>query len=175
MASNGPKVILITGGIGAGKSSLLARVAHDMRRSWRICGCVSRGEWRQTGEPAARYWLRSLPDGAECLWAARGQDGEGFRFHAESLARVEEQMRAGLGTGPELVFLDELGRLELRGDGLAPVAREALLSGASVRWRAHSARGQLSAACRVLYTQRCRARRRFQKQLSLQAHQVIHR
>lgn len=128
-----PKVILITGGIGSGKSTLLGNLARITQRHWRICGCISRGATgRVPGQPAAGYTLEPLPRGPRVDWATRRADDTAYDFHENALTQVELNVREGLGNQVELCLLDELGRLELFGKGLAPLMREVLESGTGV-------------------------------------------
>jgi len=127
-----PRVLVVTGAVGAGKSRLLARLARDTRRHWRLGGCVARGEGRGAEGPAARYWLEPPAGGPALPWAERRAGGDGFSFSQDALERTAARVRAELAGGAELVLLDELGRLELAGGGLAPLAREVLASRAAV-------------------------------------------
>jgi nucleoside-triphosphatase THEP1 len=128
-----PRVLIITGRVGAGKSTLLARLARDTRRTWRPCGCLSHGlERADRHAPARRYELELLPAGRRLPWAERHAAGEGFVFRQESLAIVEQDVGPRLEREGGLCLLDELGRLELEGGGLASLARAALASRADV-------------------------------------------
>lgn len=121
-----PGWLVVTGSVGAGKSTLLRSVADATRRRWRLSGCLSRGGDRPAaGEPAAAYWIRHPADCEEQPWATRRDDG-GFDFQHAHLQRLVERLERELEDGAELVLLDELGRLEARGEGLAVAAERTL-------------------------------------------------
>lgn len=127
-----PLWLVVTGSVGAGKSTLLRSVAAATRRRWRLAGCLSRGGARQAaGEPAADYWIRHPAGGEELPWARRRAEG-GFEFFPAHLEGLVERLERELGEGAELVLLDELGRLEAQGEGLAGAAELALRSRAAL-------------------------------------------
>lgn len=126
---SGPRLILISGSLGAGKSTLLAEIARATRSRWRLCGCLSPGEGPgRRGRPAQSYDLQPLPDGPRLEWASPREGEGGFQFHSEALQTVESETLRRLELGAELCLLDELGRLELEGGGLAPLTRRVLAS-----------------------------------------------
>ncbi|MFN3597358.1 MAG: nucleoside-triphosphatase [Rubricoccaceae bacterium] len=112
--------IAVTGPPGAGKTTLLTRLAvWTEARSRRVTGLVAHAEGER-GPGAARYVLEVLPEGTRTLLAER--EGSGYHFHETGwiAARTWAERLAG-GPRPHLLVLDELGRLEARGGGLAPL------------------------------------------------------
>jgi nucleoside-triphosphatase THEP1 len=127
-----PAWLGVTGSVGAGKSTLLRSLAAATRRRWRLAGVLSRGGERAVaGGPAEDYWIRHPADGGELPWARRQAEG-GYEFSFANLDRLVERLERELGDGAELVLLDELGRLEARGEGLAGAARATLDSAAAL-------------------------------------------
>jgi nucleoside-triphosphatase THEP1 len=122
--------ILVTGGPGAGKTSFLLRLHATTRRWWHGCGFVAAASSRgpEPNAPAASYRLVAIGRTREWPWAARRPDG-GFEFHGASAAAATDVVRPQLEAGEaDICFLDEVGRLELNGQGVAGAFRLALSS-----------------------------------------------
>jgi len=120
--------ILVTGSVASGKTTFLLNL-HAALPRWRSCGFVSRGESRGPGErgPAASYRLVAIGGTLDLPWATRRSDGAGFDFCDASRSEATELVRRELENGEaDVCFLDEIGRLELDGRGMAEAFRLAL-------------------------------------------------
>lgn len=125
-------IVLVTGRAGKGKSTLLFRLADRLRRTHRLGGFVMRGEGRNRPDlfgAAERYELCPVAAGeAPMLWADR--DGEACVFRDETRMAAERLVSGQLALAaerrPEVMFIDEIGRLELKGKGFASLFRKAL-------------------------------------------------
>jgi nucleoside-triphosphatase THEP1 len=125
--------VAVTGPPGSGKTTLLRNLAAWAEtRGRRAEGLVAHAEGSR-GPGAERYVIETLPGGACALLAERRSEG-GYRFHDAGWAHARAWAE-GLAARPRpgLVVLDEFGRLEARGEGLAAlwplvaVARPALV------------------------------------------------
>lgn len=119
-----PEVHIVTGEKGAGKSTLVAELSREFRgRGKAVGGIHAPGLWsqgRRTG-----FDVVDLGTGQKeslCLlegpveWTHLGPfrfSPEGMRFGLRALARAREQ-------DVDLLVVDEVGPLELRGEGWAP-------------------------------------------------------
>jgi nucleoside-triphosphatase THEP1 len=124
-------LILVTGGIGCGKTRLLQRLRHALAERWRVGGLLApaEGPARVRGEPAPAYRLELAGQAASLPWATRRASGAGFTFDPDTCRRATETVRSQLASGPFDVFLvDEIGPLELAGGGFAPLLRDVLAS-----------------------------------------------
>jgi nucleoside-triphosphatase THEP1 len=127
-------VIFITGGHGSGKSSLVAELAALMRAAGKKpAGILAEGLW-QNGVRSG-FDLVDLATGERTPLCRRGAQsavkaGE-FGFFKEGLAAGLAALSAERTAGADAVFIDEVGFLELEGDGWAP-ALERLLRQARV-------------------------------------------
>jgi nucleoside-triphosphatase THEP1 len=124
-------VILVTGGVGIGKSRLLFHLHEAIRKRWRACGFISFGQGRVPGskEPADNYRLAMVGRRKSMPWAVRRKDGSGFEFDQQTREKAEAAVRSDFdGRNPEICFLDEIGRLEMNGSGFAELFRFVLES-----------------------------------------------
>ena len=114
-------LIGIHGGVGAGKSSLLQRLAEWWRTQGKVPeGFVAIAEGRQAGARGAdRYDLLMLNRGAKIPYAVREpSQNPPYRFSPEatdSLERWADSLAAG--PSPSLVVIDEFGPREAAGEG----------------------------------------------------------
>lgn len=121
-----PKPILIVAGRNEGKSSSIAALlSGPPYRTMRKCGILALANADKTA-----YTLKDLVSGEERLamtteeksaWRRLGR----FFWDSEAFAWANERTIASLGAC-ELAVFDEIGRLELAGDGLAPAFARAL-------------------------------------------------
>ena len=120
--------IVITGPIGAGKTGLARRLAESLKeRGLRVGGIVAERSMER-GETVG-YTLVDLSSGKERRFASSTPPGipvgrffisdEGLAFAKEALAKAE---------GMDVAFLDEVGRMELSGEGHAGPLRRLLSS-----------------------------------------------
>lgn len=127
-------LFLVTGRAGAGKSTLLTQLASSLRKFHRLGGFIMRGSGR-TDELFGAAELYELvpaasPRADAILWADR-ENGEcvfreATRRQAEAL--IEAETTAPESDRPEILFIDEIGRLELSGQGFADLFQKALHS-----------------------------------------------
>jgi nucleoside-triphosphatase THEP1 len=106
---------------GAGKTSAILEWA---RRRGDVAGVaqptiggVRRLEIVETGE---RFRLEAGADEPDALVVGR------YRFRREAFRRANERAIVALGRDPAVFFLDEIGALELKGEGVAPALERAL-------------------------------------------------
>jgi nucleoside-triphosphatase THEP1 len=120
----GRRVFLITGGHGAGKSSLAAQLAAGLRQAGkRPGGIISEGLWKEGQRDG--FDLVDLSCGTRtplCRRAATwGAVSTGrFNFYDEGLAAGLKALSPETLAGADAVFVDEAGWLELEGKGWAP-------------------------------------------------------
>lgn len=147
------KVFIITGGHGSGKSILAAGVAGLLReRGLRPAGIVAEGLWK--GGVRAGFDLVDLSSGVKAPLCRREPGGKiragKFRFLEEGLAAGRLALSEKSLRPAAVVFLDEIGFMELDGGGWAPelaallgaggpplvlVVRDYLLEKVLARWR----------------------------------------
>lgn len=124
-------ILLVTGSVASGKTTLLERLHAATRRHWGTCGFVAPGEGhgRAGSLPARSYDLVLLNGSARLPWAERRTSDDGYEFDEDTRAEVEGTVREQIAAGRvELCFLDEIGRLELGGGGFADLFRSATAS-----------------------------------------------
>lgn len=152
--SAGPRVFVITGPRGAGKSGILAETVDALKKEGVAAGGISApGLWRDgkrygfdavnlgTGE-RAELCRKDGPDD----WPRVGQ----FRFRPEGIEFGRGALALSRLKGANLVVIDEIGPWELEGGGWAPelelllkerkkvillVVRKELLEKACARWK----------------------------------------
>ncbi|OGQ82000.1 MAG: hypothetical protein A2289_07755 [Deltaproteobacteria bacterium RIFOXYA12_FULL_58_15] len=129
--SNDRLVVLVTGSVASGKTSLLERLQGSTARWWRICGFTSKGNARdfRCGNPSATYRLSLVGLSTSLPWAMRPTPNSAFQFCEATRLEVTEAVGARLKDGTaDICFLDEIGQLELAGRGFAELFRLALTS-----------------------------------------------
>jgi len=149
----GPPVVLLTGQKGEGKTTLCAELAELVRsRGGRVAGILSPGFWDDGVRSG--YQIEDLLTGRR-LWLARRAQTPGhlaqgpYWFDPVALQFGRQALADGAAARPDLMVVDEVGPLELRGEGWAPaldllqarqpcpmlwVIRPALLNVARKRW-----------------------------------------
>ncbi len=115
---HGPRpVIIITGGLGEGKTSFTEEVVANMLiNNLKLCGFLAKG----VGEPPLRqgYKLKLIPDGMEKMLCKRigacGLPHRSFEFDQNVIDSLTEKF---LKLEPEdVLVIDEVGRMELFGE-----------------------------------------------------------
>jgi nucleoside-triphosphatase THEP1 len=115
------RVLIITGAQGEGKSTVIGALARALREAGlSLGGLHAPGFWedgRRSGFDAVDLGSgerRSLcrTEGPED-WPSQGP----FRFSPEGLAFGRQALAAALRRAPDVVIVDEVGPLELRGEG----------------------------------------------------------
>ena len=114
--------VILTGGRGEGKTTLCLALAEEARRAgWSVGGIVSRGDWSDGRREG--YRVLDLLSGEECPLASRSEVGTiragSFCFAPEGIAFGQRALESALAAGVDLVIVDEVGPLELQGDGWA--------------------------------------------------------
>ncbi len=125
MQKREPIILLVTAGVGGGKTTFLEQLVSRLNESGiPYTGFLARG----MGEHGKRkgYLLRDLQSGSEQLLAEKKKGGRlrtgRFTFHPEVFRQEKEKVWRDLLSGrPRVVILDEVGPLELRGKGWAPL------------------------------------------------------
>ncbi|MBN2706445.1 MAG: hypothetical protein JXR89_08400 [Deltaproteobacteria bacterium] len=114
-----PRIFIITGEIAAGKTTLLQALVTKLRRRFRLCGvlCQTTGRVHRSGRPATSYNFKLIPNESILPWAERRT--ESFSFNRKNLARAREHLQSARKT--EIYLLDDIGPLELEGDGFDDV------------------------------------------------------
>ncbi|MEI7527571.1 MAG: nucleoside-triphosphatase [Elusimicrobiota bacterium] len=125
--AEGPRVFIITGGHGAGKSELVLALAVLLRRAGRRPGGIcSTGLW-ENGRRSG-FDVLDLASGARQPLCRRGPGGGvragEFGFFNEGLAAGLKALSAESLAGADAVFVDEAGFLELEGGGWAAPIEE---------------------------------------------------
>ncbi|MBI5239044.1 MAG: DUF2478 domain-containing protein [Elusimicrobia bacterium] len=115
------RVLIITGGQGEGKSSLVEELARSLREAGlSLGGLHAPGFWE--GGRRSGFDVEDLDSGQSrplCRtdgprdWPTQGP----FRFSPEGLAFGRRALDEALRRDPDVVVVDEVGPLELRGDG----------------------------------------------------------
>lgn len=123
-------VIVLSGRPGSGKTSILQVVVERLRSDgFAVAGLIQPGRFEDGVKVG--FAVRNLQTGEEVPFARRtsreaGEHGTVFRFDASGLAFA----RQALETAPPgaILLVDELGPVELRGQGHFPALREVLNS-----------------------------------------------
>lgn len=121
--------ILLSGGIGDGKTSTAERLAKALKdEGIHVGGIVA--PRRMAGEETVGYDVVDLATGERRPFATTSPPGlPAGRFHISpaGLAFAAQALRKATGAA-DVVFVDEVGRLELGGEGHAPAVRDLLAS-----------------------------------------------
>ena len=126
-------ILLITGKAGSGKSQLIEKLARKLRRNYSLGGFFTRGIDRREDLSGAanQYDLVPVdPDRApvnqSLVWARR--QGKSCVFDETTRAHAATLIRDAIDRRHEVVFIDEIGPLELQDKGFAQLFRDALAS-----------------------------------------------
>lgn len=121
------RVLLLTGGSGDGKTTLIRQVAASLReRGVVVGGVLAPGFWKDGNRSG--FDVVDLFDGRKAPLCRRSEDNEAgqagtpFRFLPEGLRLGREALSAARlhSRNVALVVVDEIGPLELAGEGWAP-------------------------------------------------------
>lgn len=119
-------VILLTGAVGAGKTTVAGRTVELLRQQGRACGGLLAPALLDDGGAKIGIWGVDLLSGERRILARIDRDlgGPGvgpYSFDADALAWSVAAIEQAADSR-ELVVVDEIGRLELEaGIGLAPI------------------------------------------------------
>jgi len=122
--------VILTGGRGEGKTTLCLALAERARRAgWTVGGIVSPcyGNSRQ----CEVYTVKDLQSGEERVLARRSKQAGtirvgAFAFEPEGIAFGRQALESAKEANVQLLIVDEVGPLELQGDGWAPVLERLL-------------------------------------------------
>ena len=121
-----PRIILLTGPVGVGKTTVAERVAGQVQRRGRVCGGLLAPALLNGCGQKAGIWGVDLLGGERRVLARTDRDLGGpamgpYSFDAAALGWALGAIEGAIG-GCDLVIVDEIGKLELwQGTGLAPV------------------------------------------------------
>lgn len=123
-SSQNPWLIAVRGKRGSGKTYLLARLMDYLRREGRsFDGVLAEAEGRLNPEAGAqKYVLRWPLEEKEMILCERVEGGDPpYKFHDQTWNEVEKwiQHLKKSEVKPEILILDELGKLEAKGGGFA--------------------------------------------------------
>jgi len=127
----GARALIVTGSIGAGKTTAALQFAELWRASNRTVGGVASPRVLDQGETVG-YKVRDLRSGQEMQFCSAQPPGIPFRrffFSPQGLAFANEVLTRD-AQGLDVVVIDEVGPLELAGGGLCPGVHQ-VLSGRS--------------------------------------------
>ncbi|MGB9610221.1 MAG: nucleoside-triphosphatase, partial [Bryobacteraceae bacterium] len=130
--------ILLTGAKGAGKTTLLEATARLlMAAGAHVAGILSPGEFDNGRR--ARFDLLILDTGRRLPLAERDGNGppgsgRGYRFLTEAIAAGRAALSTERIRRADVLFIDEVGPLELRGEGWAPALDEVASAGKPMVW-----------------------------------------
>jgi nucleoside-triphosphatase THEP1 len=124
MTAPHPEVIIVFSPPHTGKSSLLFRYTEMCsKRNIRMAGILAEGLWEKNVRSG--FNLVDLSNGVRVPLAFRCAPGEKrrgiiFDFHPEGAEAAREALDEKRCAGAELIVVDEVGKLELKGCGWAP-------------------------------------------------------
>lgn len=122
------RAILLVGPVFSGKSLLVERLAASLRADGiDVAGFVQRGVFDARGEKVG-YDLVGLSSGERRILARGDGAGQAWRFEADAFRSALAEVR----TGADLAVIDEVGPLELEGEGHAAAVERALESSRTV-------------------------------------------
>ena len=125
------RCIIIQGEIGAGKTRLAERLVTKLRkRGLKVGGIIS--PRILDGEDTIGYRVLDIETGKEVPFATLNPPGVSigkFYLSEDAIAFARAAIESAIATD-QIVFLDEVGRLELDGKGHADALRMLLRSGA---------------------------------------------
>ena len=153
-----PPVFIITGGHGSGKSELVIKLAGILRAAGKKPGGICAAGLWENGIRAG-FDLIDLASNRRVPLCRSGVSGAAvtagkFGFYAEGLSAGASALSPEILSGTDMVFIDEIGFLELDGGGWASalnrllqdakhplilVSRDYLLDRIRAHWKLHSA------------------------------------
>lgn len=118
------RIVIITGKITGGKSSALTKLAVELAKYWHVMGFVALSENRMLESSMVRdYHLQILGTTKLLPWARRNDENPSYTFNAETC----EQVCAALQNTPgEVMLMDDMGFLEVRGEGFARFLKDSI-------------------------------------------------
>lgn len=124
------KVLFVTGSIGKGKTTFLNNISSLLRRRWRADGFTCLPERRPSAESSAdSYSLKLMRESSLYPWAKKNANQDGFIFNFETLNLIEEYFDDKRIEGLDVMVFDDLGFLEVSGQGFSPLFARSLSLG----------------------------------------------
>ena len=114
-------IIFLTGDRQSGKTSLILEIAEQARRHGRqVAGIACPGLWKN--QMRSGFELLELDSGQRHLLSKRvpGLQPIPFMFDALGLEKGKNALSVRRCGGADLIIVDEVGPLELQGEGWAP-------------------------------------------------------
>lgn len=131
LADHLQKIILITGAVTSGKTTFLSSLAGLLSSQWAVDGFLAMAPERIhcSTQFASGYVLCRLGKKETYPWATPQKNNNGYLFDPDTQYFLDHRFaRQVAGNGPDILFLDELGKLELKGAGLEKVLQAAIKS-----------------------------------------------
>jgi nucleoside-triphosphatase THEP1 len=125
------KIVLITGAVTSGKTSLLSVLADKFSSRLQVDGFLAKAPERThgSGQFADKYVLCRIGRPETLSWATARSGNNGYDFNPVTQNFLDNRFAGHLAvTCPDVLVLDELGRLELGGAGLEQILISALSS-----------------------------------------------
>ena len=150
------KVLLITGDQGSGKTTLLqALLRMEAVQRFDIQGILTLGTWGAANRD--HYHVMDIKTGEQALLCDRLAPTEikagPFFFLEEGFALGRMSLNKALLSEPDLVIIDEVGHLELSGQGWASAMDELVGRGQSMIWSVRPALlDEIAARWHISYT-----------------------
>lgn len=124
-----PAVIFITGDLHSGKTSLAGRLVDRFRScGYRIAGILSKGFWQD--DIRSSFEVEDLFSRRTALLATRTSEfeshGMAFSFKQDGIETGRLALQPEICRKADVVIIDEIGKLELNGDGWAPCIQNIL-------------------------------------------------
>jgi nucleoside-triphosphatase THEP1 len=113
-------IFIITGDIGEGKTTFLNNLSVILRKRWSVDGFVLLGEGRGHDKEtpcAYTYKLKFIKHSRIYPWAKKKDGERGFDFSEETKQLVENETARWREQESEIILMDDLGALELSGEG----------------------------------------------------------
>ncbi len=125
------KIVLITGAVTSGKTTFLASLAELISSRWQVDGFLAKAPERiyRSAHFSQGYVLYCLGNGKTYPWAIPLKNNSGYLFDKDTQSFLDHRFaRQAAANGPDILVLDELGKLELKGAGLEKVLQSAISS-----------------------------------------------
>lgn len=125
------KVILITGAVTSGKTSFLEVLAGRFSPQWQIDGFLAKAPERihNSAQFASGYVLYRIGKLETYPWATPRKNNNGYFFNQDTQNFLDNSFTDTLlSRCPEMFFIDELGKLELKGAGFEKILQAAIHS-----------------------------------------------